>query len=118
MKIAVASKENEVSQHFGHCEHFNFYEIVDGEVITEKFVENPGHDCKGLPQFLKDNDIEFLISGGIGKGAVQNCEVRGIKVVSGATGRAKEVALQLERGELESTGELCSHHDDHHGHHH
>ncbi len=117
MKIAVASKGALVSEHFGHCENFNFFEIVDGELKSEKMVESPGHDCQGLPKFLKENGIEILISGGMGRGAVLGCENLGIEVVVGATGDAKESAIKFEKGELHSTGALCSHNHEH-GHHH
>ncbi len=123
MKIAVASKQEMVSEHFGHCPNFNFFEIVDGEILSEKLLDNPGTHCQGLPSFLKENGIEVLIAGGIGKGAMTNCSNRGIKVISGARGLAKEAALAYEKGDLESTGETCSRDHDHdheheHGHHH
>ncbi len=119
MKIAVASSNEMVSEHFGHCKNFNFFEIVDGKVISEESVDNPGHDCKALPQFLKDNNMEALISGGIGRGAMNNLIGHSIEVVSGASGLAKEAALEFEKGNLKSSGKICSHdhdHDHHHGH--
>ncbi len=118
MKIAVASKQENVSQHFGHCESFNFFEIKNGEMLKAEFVDNPGHDCKAIPQFLKENGIDIVIAGGIGKGAVNNLQRVGIEVISGASGLAKDAAIKYAKGELKSTGELCSHHDHEHGHHH
>ncbi len=125
MKIAVASNKDMVSEHFGHCANFNFFEIEDGNLLNEMEVASPGHDCKGLPMFLKQNNIDVLISGGIGKGAMNNCMAVGIEVVSGASGLARDAAISYEKGELKSTGQLCSHDHDHehghghgHGHHH
>ncbi len=119
MKIAVASQRDQVSEHFGHCENFNFFEIKDGEVLVEKVVASPGHDCQGLPKFLKENEMEILIAGGIGRGAMEGCKRLGIEVISGAFGSARDAAIAYEAGQLESTGALCSHdHGDGHHHHH
>ncbi len=119
MKIAVASNKDMVSEHFGHCPNFNFFEVLDGKVVSEELLDNPGTHCEGLPSFLKGNDIEILIAGGIGKGAMANCQAAGITVISGAKGLAKDAALAYEQGNLESTGETCSRdHDHEHGHHH
>ncbi len=115
MKIGVASSKDMVSEHFGHCANFNFFEIVDGKVISEELVNSPGHDCKGLPMFLKENNVEVLIAGGIGRGAMNGCITQGIEVVSGASGLAKNAAIAFANGNLKSTGALCSHD---HGHHH
>ncbi len=109
MRIAVASNDKMVSNHFGHCENFNFFEIVDGKILESKFVENPGHDCKGLPSFLKQNNIDVLISGSIGKGAMNNCINEGLEVISGASGLAEVAAVEYEKGNLKSTGKLCDH---------
>ncbi len=123
MKIAVASSKEMVSEHFGHCEDLNFFEIMDGKVVDEKMLANPNHDCKSLPQFLKDNGMEVLITGGIGKGAMDRCLAQGIEVISGAKGEAKNAAIEFSNGNLKSTGEMCqgghNHEHDHgHGHKH
>ncbi|KUK31017.1 MAG: Dinitrogenase iron-molybdenum cofactor biosynthesis protein [Thermoanaerobacterales bacterium 50_218] len=36
MKIAVASVGTDVAAHFGHCEKFTIFEVVDGEIVGEK----------------------------------------------------------------------------------
>ena len=36
MKIAVTYEEGKVFQHFGHTEHFKFYEVEDGKVTTSQ----------------------------------------------------------------------------------
>ncbi|NLM44611.1 MAG: dinitrogenase iron-molybdenum cofactor, partial [Clostridiales bacterium] len=42
MKIAVASEGKYVSEHFGHCEGFTFYEVKEDEVVKKDFKQNPG----------------------------------------------------------------------------
>ena len=32
MKIAVASEKNIVTEHFGHCENFNIFDIEDNKI--------------------------------------------------------------------------------------
>ena len=39
MKIAVTYEEGKVFQHFGHTEHFKFYEVEDGKVTTSQVVD-------------------------------------------------------------------------------
>ncbi|MFW5982187.1 MAG: NifB/NifX family molybdenum-iron cluster-binding protein, partial [Halanaerobiaceae bacterium] len=57
MKIAIASQNGIVSNHFGHCEGFKVYQIENKEIITEDFIANPGHKPGFLPVFLNDKDI-------------------------------------------------------------
>ena len=42
MKIAVTYEEGKVFQHFGHTEHFKFYEVEDGKVTTSQVVDTNG----------------------------------------------------------------------------
>ncbi|MGO1713133.1 MAG: NifB/NifX family molybdenum-iron cluster-binding protein, partial [Senegalia sp. (in: firmicutes)] len=35
MKIAVASEKDLVTEHFGHCENFNIYEIERNKIIKD-----------------------------------------------------------------------------------
>jgi len=41
MKIAVASMQNEVSKHFGHCEKFRLFDIKEGKVLSVDEIINP-----------------------------------------------------------------------------
>lgn len=116
MKIAVACLDQKVAEHFGHCESFNFYEIENGKIISEEIVANPGHKPGFLPNFLADRGAKVIVAGGMGGGAVDIFNERGVEVVLGATGTGKEAAQLFAEGKLQSTGSICDDHkmEEHH----
>ena len=115
MKIAVASEGRMVTGHFGHCENFNIFETEDGKITSTKIIPNPGHRPGFLPNFLNDMGVNVIISGGMGGGAVEIFNEKGIEVVTGAGGEAQAAAQAYLEGKLKSTGSVChehQHHDD------
>ncbi|MFW6264757.1 MAG: NifB/NifX family molybdenum-iron cluster-binding protein, partial [Bacillota bacterium] len=114
MKIAIASENGVVSNHFGHCEGFKVYQIENKEIITEDFIANPGHKPGFLPVFLNDKDIKVIISGGMGAKAIELFNQNDIEVIVGASGNVKEVLKKYLQGELKSSGSVCHDHM-HHG---
>jgi predicted Fe-Mo cluster-binding NifX family protein len=122
MKIAVASMQNEVSQHFGHCEKFRLFDIKDGIVISIDEIINPAQHSHGqLPAMLMQHGVNVVVAGGIGTGAKQLLQNAGITVYSGVNGNVEEAVNLFLLGKLEDANTDCGHHhgDDHgHGHHH
>lgn len=110
MKIAIASDNNAVSAHFGHCEGFTMYTIENMAVTKKEFVPNPGHKPGFLPVFLKEQNIDVIVAGGMGEAAKDLFVERGIEVVVGVEGQTDLVAQQYAIGELESTGTICTEH--------
>ena len=110
MKIAVAAMGKNVAGHFGHCENFIFFDTADGGITGVNSVPNPGHRPGFLPNFLADNGAQVIISGGMGGGAVDIFNERGVEVVLGAQGDAKTAVESYLRGELHSTGSICHEH--------
>lgn len=116
MKIAVASENDLVTQHFGYCQTFIIYNVKDNKIIEIESVPNPGHQPNFLPQFLGDMKVTTVISGGMGSKAVNLFNAQGIEVVIGASGDTKVAALDYIAGQLKSTGAPChdhAHKDDH-----
>jgi predicted Fe-Mo cluster-binding NifX family protein len=114
LKIAVASEGAMVTGHFGHCENFNIYES-EGQTITKSTsVPNPGHRPGFLPNYLNDLSVNVIISGGMGGGAIEIFNEKGIEVVTGAVGDAAQAAMNYLNGTLKSTGSVCHEHQ-HHG---
>lgn len=111
MKIAVASDRNQVSQHFGHCEGFLMFDVQNHTVTGRKFVPNPGHRPGFLPVFLYDNGANVIISGGMGGGAVDIFNEKGIQVVTGASGDAETAVKNFVEGSLKSSGSICHEHE-------
>lgn len=111
MKIAVAAMGTQVAGHFGHCENFIFFETADGKITSVNSVANPGHRPGFLPNFLADNGAEVIISGGMGGGAVDIFNERGVEVIVGVQGEANDAVETYLRGELVSTGSICHKHE-------
>jgi predicted Fe-Mo cluster-binding NifX family protein len=118
MKIAVCSADNQVSQHFGHCETFQIYTVENHAVSNKTDVPNPGHKPGFLPNFLADMGTEVVIAGGMGAGATDIFKERNIEVITGASGDADEAVNAYLRGELKTAGKVCHehHHDKECGH--
>ncbi|MCL6591777.1 MAG: NifB/NifX family molybdenum-iron cluster-binding protein [Firmicutes bacterium] len=111
MKVAIATDNGTVSQHFGHCEGFAIYDIENGLVKEEKFAPNPGHRPGFLPIFLNELGMNAIIAGGMGDGAVQIFNGHGIEVLTGIDGRNDEVVRQYLQGSLVSSGSVCHEHN-------
>lgn len=110
MKIAVASEGKMVTEHFGHCEGFQVFDTENGKILSGQMVQNPGHKPGFLPNFLGDMGVKVIISGGMGGGAIDIFNQRGIEVITGASGDAEEAVKGYLAGELKSTGSVCHSH--------
>ena len=111
MKIAVTYANGDVFGHFGKTEEFKVYEVADKKVVSSQVIGNNGLGHEALAGLLEDNSIDVLICGGMGEGAKNALSAAGIEVVSGAEGNADEAVEAYLRGELESKGVNCDHHD-------
>ena len=110
MKIAVASENEFVTEHFGHCVNFNVYEIEDDKIIKHESIANPGHKPGFLPNFLNDLGVKVIISGGMGGGAIDIFNQHDIEVIVGAKGMAQDLVNDYLKGVLKSTGSVCHQH--------
>ncbi len=111
MKIATASDGINISGHFGHCEGFHIFEIENNEIINSSFTPNPGHKPGFLPVFLHEKGSDTIISGGMGGGAVDIFNEKGIEVIVGASGSSESAVKAYLKGELKSTGSVCHEHN-------
>ena len=41
MKIAVPTRGGAVDNHFGHCDHYTIFTIVDGDVRMKEILPSP-----------------------------------------------------------------------------
>ena len=115
MKIAVTCENNQVFQHFGHTPGFAVFEAVDGKITSEKMLPcgDSGHGA--LASLLAFAQVDVLICGGIGGGAINALGNVGIKVIGGASGNVREVAEAFVNGTLQVKADFrCNHH---HGEH-
>ncbi len=113
IKIAVASENGMVTEHFGHCEAFIIFDAVNNKIVRSETIANPGHKPGFLPNFLADRGVNVIISGGMGGGAVDIFNERNIEVIVGARGDAKTAVEAYLQGALKSTGSVCHEHEHH-----
>ena len=113
IKIAVASEDEMVTEHFGHCVNFNVFEAENNQIVKSESIPNPGHRPGFLPSFLNDMGVNVVISGGMGGGAIDIFNAKNIEVIVGASGNDKAAAEAYLQGSLKSTGSICHEHKHH-----
>lgn len=111
VKVAIACDKGNVSEHFGFCEEFIIYEIEGNKIKNREVLKSPGHTPGFLPKFLKENNVDVVITKGIGPRAVELFHSLGIKVMSTVSGNEKEVIKKYIEGQLEETSEACKEHE-------
>ncbi|MHB9094519.1 MAG: NifB/NifX family molybdenum-iron cluster-binding protein [Eubacteriales bacterium] len=119
MRIAIPDNNGEVNQHFGQSKSFSIIDIDDkNNVLFHENISTLGlqHMHEGLADLLKKQRVEVVIVGGIGQGAIEGLESRGLKVLFGASGLLKNVAEIFAQGKFVSKRVICNHHGDHHHH--
>jgi predicted Fe-Mo cluster-binding NifX family protein len=108
MKIAVTSETNNgldstVAQHFGHSPYFMLVDVENGEVTATQGVANPfvnGHAPGQIPDFIKEQKADVILSGGMGGRAIQFFEQAGIKAATGAAGTVRQALENYMGGNL------------------
>lgn len=113
MKIAVASLNGMVTEHFGYCESFSIFETENNVITKNESIPNPGHKPGFLPNFLNDMGVNVIIAGGMGGSAVNIFNEKGIEVITGAKGSSESAANSYLQGALKSTGSICHEHQHH-----
>ena len=117
MRVAVTYDNGNVFEHFGKTEQFKVYDIEDGKVVGTQILDTNGEGCGALAGILNMANIDALVCGGIGGGAVNAVQAAGIKLYAGASGDTDAVVEALIAGTLEANGEAnCNHHEHGEGH--
>ncbi|WP_027189291.1 NifB/NifX family molybdenum-iron cluster-binding protein [Paucidesulfovibrio longus] len=113
MKIAVPTRDGIVDEHFGHCDHYTIYEVVDGKLGAGARLESPqGCGCKSnIASVLKEMGVHTMLAGNIGQGAVNVLSQSGINVVRGCNGKVEEVAEAFLAGKIKDQPIICDHHE-------
>lgn len=127
MRIAISADSNDglnstVAHHFGRCPYFVLADVEDGEVQDVNVIDNPyysAHQPGQVPGFIKEQGVDVMLSGGMGRRAIQFFEQYGIESATGATGTAGS-ALECYLGGDMASAAPCKESEEHHqhGHHH
>jgi predicted Fe-Mo cluster-binding NifX family protein len=110
MKIAIATEQDRVAEHFGHCQGFTIYEVEQNQVKTQKFHTSPEHVPGAIPNFVNSLGAKVVIAGGMGGGAIQMFNEMQIEVITGATGSLDTAINRYLDGNLKSSGSVCHEH--------
>jgi predicted Fe-Mo cluster-binding NifX family protein len=114
MKIALPSNQNQIDEHFGHCEYFTVFTVDDQKkiLLEEKITPPAGCGCKSDIAFtLAQMGVKLMIAGNMGQGAVNVLNNQGINVLRGCSGDVKEVVESWLAGKLNDSGIGCAQHE-------
>ena len=110
-----------ISAHFGHCEYFVGFKILEDNKITSEFtLRNNGHSSCMEPVInMKNRNVTDMIIGGIGGRPFQGFLQVGINLYRGVEGSVKRNLELLLQGKLEPLGgPSCGEHSGGSHHHH
>ena len=114
MRVAISCEDDNglnsvVAQHFGRCPFYTIVDIEDGSIEGVRVIANPfyAHHLPGrIPGFIRDQGVEVMIAGGMGRRAIELFEQYGIEVITGALGTVRDVLNDFLEGRL-SGAEPC-----------
>lgn len=114
MKIAITYENGKVFQHFGHTSEFKIYDVEGNSVVSSNVINADGYGHESLADFLKNNNVDTLICGGIGNGAKNALAAAGIKVYGGVNGDVDEQLNDfLNKKLVYDPNVKCTHHHEH-----
>ena len=111
MKIAVTTENGAICGHFGHAKNFSVFTVEGGKIVSREELDTQGNHCSTMPAFIKANNIDAVITLGMGQGAVDGLAAEGIKSYSGVAGDPVKAVEALIDGTLVSVGANCSGHE-------
>ena len=117
MKLGIATENGKVSGHFGRCSLYTFVEIENNSVIKKEEKTPPEHQIGSFPNFLKENNADYVLAGGMGPKAIELFEQFSIKPILGVSGTIDEIVDKFINGELVEGESSCDHDDNSHEHH-
>lgn len=120
MKIAIPTRNDQVDDHFGHCEYYSIFEVsADKQILSKELFDAPKVcGCKsGIATVLAGKGVKTLLAGNMGTGAVNKLQEAGLEVIRGCQGPVDELVNAYMHEGLKDSGLSCSHNHGHeHGH--
>ena len=96
MIIALPTRDGNIDDHFGHCDHYTLMTLDDAKRIvkTETMDSPEGCGCKSdIAPILAGKGVKVMLAGNMGQGAVG------------------DVAVQWIAGDIRDSLITCDHHD-------
>ncbi len=107
MKIAIATENGSVAEHFGRCSEYTVFDIEGSTVANKNILANPGHAPGAIPEFLHNNGCNVIITGGMGRRAQGFFQQYNMECISGVQGDVEQVIKDYINGSLESGESTC-----------
>jgi len=122
MRIAISAQDkkglnSQISHHFGRCPCYILVDVDGDEVQAVQSVDNPfaqNHQPGMVPQFIHNQGVNVMISGGMGMRAIAFFDQYGIDVATGAEGTVQSTLDRYFKGQL-SGAKPCRESVEHHG---
>ena len=111
MKVCITSTgpslDSEMDPRFGRCQYFLF---IDPETMALEALENPNIGSSGgagiqSAQLVANKGVEALITGQVGPNAFTTLQAAGIKILTGASGKVREVLDKYQKGQISSSAQ-------------
>jgi predicted Fe-Mo cluster-binding NifX family protein len=108
MRIAIsadnrAGLEAPISPHFGRCPYYVLADVEGDQITIVQTVENPyfsQHEPGAVPEFIRRQGVQVMLTGGMGHRAVDFFIRVGIQPVTGVSGTVQEAISRYLKGEL------------------
>lgn len=108
--FAVPTENGKLCAHFGHCEKFAIVETEDQKIVNEYYLTPPVHQPGVYPQFLAQQGVSVIISGGMGQRAQNLFTQNNIEVCIGVSAESpSRLVEQYLNGQLNTGDNLCDH---------
>ena len=122
MRIAISADSNDelesvVAHHFGRCPFFALVDLEGRDVETVEVIDNPfyvGHQPGQVPGFIKSQNVDVMLSGGMGRRAIEYFQQLGVEAATGADGTVRQTLERYLGGELTGAApcrESVEHHE-------
>lgn len=109
MRIAIATEDGKVAQHFGRCPEYTIIDIENSQVTGKTLEQNPGHAPGAIPEFLNSKGCQAIIAGGMGQRAQMFFQEYNIRCIIGVQGTIDQVISDYLDGCLETGESTCDH---------
>ncbi len=116
MKIAMPKNGEMINQHFGQSKSFLIAAIENQQVVKTQEIssESMQHNHAGLSGLFLAEGVSLVITGGIGKPALDALTDNGLEVIKGASGLCEDVLKKYLAGQLDDKNVMCNHTGEHH----
>lgn len=110
VRIAIPVSGGKLCAHFGHCESFLIVETENGQIKHKEMKTPPPHEPGVLPNWISEQGVDVVITGGMGRRALSLFQEKGIEVITGAPEMDPEIVVQdYLRGALVTGQNVCDH---------